>query len=98
MRVLPAVRSARWRSGVGALLDRSADACLGLAVRCMALRDRVCPDQAPSVPDPDAILGGILARLQPPAFTPSRAERTAAAIAHVTDETVWIASAGPRAH
>lgn len=90
MRALPAALSARWRSIVSTGLDRVADACLATSLRCMALRDRVQPAEAPAVPNADAILSAVLTRIQEPVYQPDADDIAAALLTHATGRTVWI--------
>jgi hypothetical protein len=64
MRVLPAVRSARWRSWVGSILDHSVDVCFDVGHRLLALRERIEPtDDGLSEERVCAIIAAVNAKL-----------------------------------
>lgn len=67
MRALLADPSARWRSLVGSILDRSGDLCVRLGGACFAARERVDPIARELTPAAaDRIFANVMARIAGP--------------------------------
>jgi hypothetical protein len=92
MRVLPAVRSARWRSRIGTVLDHGVDLCFNAGHRLLALRERMDPTGGELTPErADALLENVMARIEPPvpAYRPSPTDVALATFAASLTATVW---------
>lgn len=85
MRALLADLSARWRSSVGSILDRSGDLCTRLWCWCFAARERLAPSPVDLTPAAaDRILSGVMARISDAAtvqYQPTAIDRACASLA-----------------
>lgn len=83
MRAVLADPSARLRSLVSSILDRSGDLCTRFGCWCFAARERISPSPVDLTPAAaDRILTGVMARIaEPVTFQPTAVDRACASLA-----------------